>query len=129
VAYHEAFWAIVGGAAPVFGLTSAVACGPAAATLMRVSTPIVVRGRRRFSRHFTSPVGWLYAIASLGFVIDLIVFWYALASLANERDYNLGFNATLIGFAFLLLFAQVIAGVGTTLAQPGNSDPATSDQG
>ena len=97
VAYHEAFWVVVGTAAPVIALGSIVAFGRAISLLGGRRTQLLI-----------GVFSMLFLTACFGFTT--LVMFVSLLSLAKGRD-----GKDLISVSSFLLFSMLLLWVGASL--------------
>jgi hypothetical protein len=112
--YHEAFWVVVGSAAPVIALSATIALGQ----VLDVLGPRRPRPHKRSSWEkwklaLRSRLFWAYATAVVTYAINLGVFANSASSLAHERDdenTSLIVVLSVLSLAFVLIQVLLTAG-------------------
>jgi hypothetical protein len=90
--YHEAFWVVIGTAAPVVALSLTVSA---------------TRGIRASKRHGRGAL-WLYTLSIVGYCAVAAIMFNALDSLRTKSDAEMGTAEIVMLFAFVDMFAITI---------------------
>jgi hypothetical protein len=106
VAYHEAFWVVIGTAAPVFALANVVSVGRVVATFSHPKPWREVWTRAHFKRVRKALLGdattRAYFLATVSFMMD---FWLMGQSLLSLRDEKNSCSPNIAIFLVLLIMA------------------------
>jgi hydrogenase/urease accessory protein HupE len=125
--YHEAFWVVVGTAAPVIILAAIVAVGQ-----LNLGRAASTRSRKRFAA--SDRLSFVeFSIFGFAFAIQGLPLGDALASLAAEQDKaSLNLAVYCLTSSFVLLFLGTLLTIVSQqlrdTAQHGTADASTHDQ-
>lgn len=129
MAYHEAFWVVVGTAAPVLALTSSVATAGVmeiGEVLPRRRPAPQERSMDETRQTVISAAKVAYLVAAGGFFLDLAVLILALISLGRDADALPTFwGGYALGASFVVVFMQgLVSAAAKGLAKTSRFDDA-----